>query len=119
MKPGGTPAGNCQGLMWLRTHELDEKGGSIEETAFSFRTDQEGFLHSLRPVFRNADLVGEETLRAMEKDTWRSWEKLKGKRALTWIYLAIPEVGALLTRRFFWVVGEPLPTLQLKPPACK
>ncbi|MGQ9462875.1 MAG: hypothetical protein ACUVTP_07440 [Candidatus Fervidibacter sp.] len=85
LKPDGTPARNCQGLMRLRTHELDEKGGLDKETAFPFQTDQEGFLHSLKPVFRNADLVGEETLRAMEKDIWRSGEPLPTLQLKPWI----------------------------------
>jgi len=101
--PDGTPVRNLDGTLQLKLKGFDDRYLS-HSISFSIRTDERGVY---RPQVR--DWLDKENLRNLERD--------KGKRALTWVYIYVPKVGALITRRFLWTIGEPLPPLQLKPPA--
>ena len=101
--PDGTPVRNCEGTLHLRLEGINDRYLS-HFSSFSIRTDEEGLY---RPQVR--DWKDEERLKSLERD--------KGKRVVAWVYIYVPKVGALITRRFLWTIGEPLPPFQLKPPA--
>jgi len=122
LDPNGKPVRNKEGLLYLKAcklrlghHGLPE--GEIAEILFAIRTNAEGFLYSFRPVIKTDRPLPEKTVRKLEQLEWEKIERLKGQQVVAWVYLAIPKVGALMTRRFAWTVGKPLPRLSLKPPA--
>ena len=106
--PDGTPVRNREGSLHLRLDLLRDKAVISQAVnpgyqpidhrvvlAFNVKTDENGVFQSEQ----NRDYLRRE----------------EGKRALVRIYMLVPEVGAIMTRRFFWTVGEPLPDLHLKP----
>jgi len=101
--PDGTPVRNREGTLHLELKGIDDRYPTYSNS-FSIRTDDGGIY---RPKVR--DWRDEYSLKNLERN--------KGKRAIAWVYIYVPKVGALITRRFLWTIGEPLPTLQLKPPA--
>ncbi|MCS7265765.1 MAG: hypothetical protein NZ805_13135 [Armatimonadetes bacterium] len=105
--PDGTPVRNREGKLNLRFDVLSQERHFVYPSDFytTFKTDSEGLFE----VRQRSDLS------YLEQERLKIFEKEKGKRALAWVYLFVPEVGALMTRRFFWTVGEPFPDLHLKP----
>ncbi len=101
--PDGTPVRNSEGKLNMRISLLPREGSFPFST--TVKTNSEG-------VF---EVRQRENLEFLERESLRSFERHRGKRALAWVYLFVPEVGAVMTRRFFWTVGEPLPDLHLKP----
>jgi len=101
--PDGTPVRNSEGKLNMWISLLPREGSFPFST--TVKTNSEG-------VF---EVRQRENLEFLERESLRSFERHRGKRALAWVYLFVPEVGAVMTRRFFWTVGEPLPDLHLKP----
>lgn len=99
LAPDGMPVRNAQGILHLQLHLLEN---STSRITLPVKTDADGLF-----VPQPRDWRDEGHLKWLEKQ--------KGKQALAWVYLVFPDIGALMTRRFFWTVSEPLPTLQLRP----
>ncbi|MFN3420857.1 MAG: carboxypeptidase-like regulatory domain-containing protein, partial [Armatimonadota bacterium] len=106
--PDGTPVRNREGSLHLRLDLLGDKAVISEAVdpayqpidhsvnlTFNVKTDENGVFQTEQ----NRDYLQRE----------------RGKRALARIYMLVPEVGVIMTRRFFWTVSEPLPDLHLKP----
>lgn len=105
--PDGTPVRNREGKLSLRLGTLRQEGSFNYPSDYSITVKING-----EGVF---EVRYSDDLEYLERERFKAFEQERGKRALVWVYLFVPEVGALMTRRFFWTVGEPLPDLHLKP----